>query len=125
MKNPETSKFEKYRNYYMPTLIVLRLAIGWHFFYEGLVKLLNPTWSAANFLNGSRGFLSGFFNWLASDPAILNVVDFLNVWGLLLIGIGLFIGFITRISVYGGILLLMMYYLCKSPRCKYQMLYLM
>ena len=31
-------------------LVLLRVAIGWHFLYEGVVKILNPGWTAAGFL---------------------------------------------------------------------------
>lgn len=95
--------------------IILRIIIGWYFLYEGLVKLMNPDWSAENFLSGTRGFLSGVFQTMASQPAVLEVVDFLNVWGLILIGLGLFLGFFARIAVYAGILLLFFYYVAYPP----------
>ena len=31
-------------------LFCLRLAVGWHFFYEGFAKLLAPTWTSAPYL---------------------------------------------------------------------------
>jgi hypothetical protein len=42
-------------------------------------------------------------------------VDFLNVWGLILIGTGLFLGFLIRISSVSGILLLLLYYFAYPP----------
>ena len=38
-------------------LILLRMGIGWHFLYEGLVKLLSPGWTSAPFVGrpGSGG----------------------------------------------------------------------
>ena len=41
---------------------------------------------------------------------MLAVVDKLNMWGLLLIGIALMLGLLTRLSALGGILLLALYY---------------
>ena len=93
----------------------LRTAIGWHFLYEGLNKLLTPGWTSEGYLKSSFGFLSGFFHFLASWPEILKVVDFLNIWGLILIGTGLFLGILIRVSAVSGIFLLVIYYLAYPP----------
>lgn len=97
------------------TLVALRLAIGWHFLYEGLVKLANPNWTSAGYLLDSGGFLKNFFFALASNPDILKVVDFLNIWGLILIGLGLIIGLFTRVAIISGIVLMAFYYLSHPP----------
>ena len=39
----------------MTWLMMLRLFIGWHFMYEGLVKIMNPTLSTR--FKGSRCFI--------------------------------------------------------------------
>jgi len=97
------------------TLVALRLAIGWHFLYEGLVKLANPNWSSVGYLLDSEGFLKGFFYSLASNPDVLKVVDFLNIWGLILIGLGLILGAFTRVAIISGIVLMVFYYLSHPP----------
>lgn len=94
---------------------ILRIAIGWHFLYEGIVKLADPNWTAASYLLESRWIFSGLFHGLASDPTLLAVVDFLNVWGLILAGAGLMTGLLTRFASVGGILLLSLYYLANPP----------
>ncbi len=96
-------------------LVTLRTLIGWHFLYEGLAKLANPDWSSAAFLLDSKGFLSGFFQSLTYKPSVLQTVDFLNEWGLVLIGLGLILGLFTRLSVFAGIVLLALYYLSHPP----------
>jgi thiosulfate dehydrogenase [quinone] large subunit len=96
-------------------LVTLRTLIGWHFLYEGLAKLANPDWSSAAFLLDSKGFLSGFFQSLTYKPSVLQTVDFLNEWGLVLIGLGLILGLFTRVSVFAGIVLLALYYLSHPP----------
>ena len=96
-------------------LVILRIIIGWHFLYEGIVKLANPEWSAQDYLLNSRSFMSGFYHAMASQPSLMNVVDFLNVWGLVLIGLGLFVGLFARTAVYAGILLLSFYYFAYPP----------
>jgi len=83
--------------------------------YEGVVKLMDPAWTAQDYLLNSRGFLSGMFHWMASNSAIMEIVDFLNVWGLIFIGLGLFLGVFARLAVYSGILLLLFYYLAYPP----------
>jgi hypothetical protein len=40
-------------------LTILRVAIGWHFLYEGLTKLFNPAWTAAGYLESATGPLAG------------------------------------------------------------------
>ncbi len=104
-----------YSNRQLIMLVVMRVLIGWHFLYEGLSKLVNPDWSSVAFLLDSKGFLSSFFCSLASNPEVLRVVDFLNVWGLILIGLGLILGLFSRISIIAGITLLGMYYLSHPP----------
>jgi uncharacterized membrane protein YphA (DoxX/SURF4 family) len=97
------------------SLLVLRIVIGWHLLYEGLTKLFTPAWSAEGFLKGSYGFLSGLFHALVSNPTSIEVVNFLNIWGLILIGTGLFLGLFIRISAISGILLLLLYYFAYPP----------
>jgi len=92
-------------------LTLLRVLIGWHFLYEGMIKALDPEWSSQAYLIGSRWLLSDFFHWLASDPLLIRIVDVLNIWGLMLIGLSLILGVFARFSGVCGILLLALYYL--------------
>ncbi|MDH6307025.1 thiosulfate dehydrogenase [quinone] large subunit [Parabacteroides sp. PF5-5] len=90
-------------------LVVLRVFIGWHFAYEGWVKLLNPRWTSLPYLLDSQGAASSFFIKLTQNPALMDTVNFLNQWSLLLIGFALIIGCFSRIASIGGILLLLLY----------------
>jgi len=94
---------------------ILRAAIGWHFLYEGAIKLFAENWSAESFLNNTYGFLSGFYHWLAASPGRMVMVDFLNIWGLILIGLALFIGLFSRWAAISGALLLLLYYFAYPP----------
>jgi len=105
----------QYSNAQLSMLVVLRVSIGWHFLYEGFVKLLNPNWSSVGYLLDSEGFLSGFFETIASNPNALAVADFLNMWGLIAIGLGLMLGCLSRIAIISGITLLAFYYLSHPP----------
>jgi thiosulfate dehydrogenase [quinone] large subunit len=96
-------------------MVALRMLIGWHLLYEGLAKLTNPYWTSAGFLADSPGPLAGFYLWLASDPGRLATVDWLNQWGLVLIGIAMILGVLTRFATLMGAVLLALYYLGGPP----------
>ncbi len=104
-----------YSKFQVTTLVVLRLLIGWHILYEGIAKLLNPQWSSLGFLRQSYGIMSGFAEWITSNPAVLDVVDFLNTWGLIAIGLGLILGLFSRFAAIAGAVLLFIYYLNNPP----------
>ena len=95
--------------------LFIRISLGWLFLYEGVTKLFDPNWSAEAYLRGSYGFFSPLFHLLSSNAAILNVVDFLNEWGLTLIGAGLLLGLFTRLASVSGIVLLFLYYFAYPP----------
>lgn len=90
------------------SLFSLRVAFGWLFFYAGIIKILNPEWSAAGYLKGAKTFV-GFYHWLL-QPNILPVIDFINEWGLLLLGISLIFGVFVRLSSILGTVLMLLYY---------------
>jgi len=94
---------------------ILRVAIGWHFLYEGISKILQGNWTASGFLLNTSGFFSGFYHWIAGSSALLHISDFLNMYGLLLIGLALFIGIFSRYAALAGALLLTMYYFAYPP----------
>jgi thiosulfate dehydrogenase (quinone) large subunit len=96
-------------------LVALRVAIGWHFMYEGIAKLLQENWTAYSFLIDSRGIFSGFFRNLANNPTALAITDQMNMWGLTLIGFALILGIFSRYAKIGGIILLLFYYLAQPP----------
>ena len=103
---------KKYSSY---LLTILRILIGWHFLYEGITKLVSPVWSAKFYLLGSKWIFAGLFHWMASSPNVLRVVDFLNVWGLILIGLSLFVGLCVRWSSIFGAILLFFYFVAYPP----------
>ena len=96
-------------------ITILRVAIGWHFLYEGIAKILQGNWTASGFLLNTSGFFSGFYHWIANSPALLNISDFLNMYALLFIGLALFIGLFSRVAALSGALLLTLYYFAYPP----------
>ena len=89
-------------------LVVARIAAGWLFFYAGITKVMNTEWSAAGFLGGAKTF-PGLYAWFA-DSSIIGVVNFLNEWGLTLLGISLILGLFVRWSAWPGVALMVLYY---------------
>lgn len=96
-------------------LVTLRILIGWHFLYEGLIKVFNAQWTSYGYLIDSKGWLSSFFLNMASNPQLLDFINIANKWGLVLIGLGLIAGCLTRIASVAGIVLLAFYYLSHPP----------
>ena len=96
-------------------LVVLRIFIGWHLLFEGVSKLLNPGWSSAGFLKESQWILEGFAQWVIANPHILEIVDFMNTWGLIAIGLGLIVGLFVHVAALSGVLLLLLYYFNNPP----------
>lgn len=94
---------------------LMRIIVGWHFLYEGLSKLMIPGWSSYSYLMESKWLLSGFFHWIIAHPVLLNIVDLLNIWGLILIGVLLILGLFTRYVSLAGIVLLLLYYIANPP----------
>lgn len=105
----------KYTNFQVFTLVVLRMLIGWHFLYEGIAKLLNPYWTSAGYLSESKWLFSGLFTGIADNPNLLKLVDFLNIWGQIVIGLSLIAGLLTSWAAMAGIVLLGLYYVCNPP----------
>src|SRR3989338_7218159 len=90
------------------SLFLLRIGIGWLMFYAGITKVLNPAWSAQGYLKGAKTF-PGFYQWLL-QPDILPIINFINEWGLTLLGVSLILGIGVRLSSIFGAVLMLLYY---------------
>jgi len=103
-------------NYVIPWVFtVIRITIGWHFLYEGITKILAADWSSAPFLAASKWIFAPLFNSMAGNAGIIAVVDFLNVWGMILVGLGLMFGLFSRWASIGGAVMLLFYFLAYPP----------
>ncbi len=106
------------------TLILLRTLIGWHFAWEGFVKLWWPSWSrggwplgrwsAAGYLQGASGLFGDFFRGLA-DSSWMPVFDVLIAVGLLLTGLSLMLGLFTQIGTFSALVFLALVYALNIP----------
>ena len=86
-----------------------RVGLGILFFYAGITKVINPDWSAGGYLNSAKTF-PGLYQWFASAGNI-GWINFVNEWGLTLVGLALITGLLVRWASLGGILLMILYYL--------------
>jgi thiosulfate dehydrogenase [quinone] large subunit len=77
-------------------------------FYAGITKIIDPNWSAAGYLMNAKTF-PAFFAWFAS-PGVLPITNFLNEWGLTILGVSLILGLFVRFTSIFGALLMLLYY---------------
>lgn len=96
-------------------LTSLRILVGWQFLYDGIIKLVSPSWSAGPYLLESTWVFSGIFRSLAVNQSLLSVIDFFYVLGLIIIGAGLLTGLFTRFVSFSGAALLFLYYIAHPP----------
>lgn len=87
----------------------MRVSLGFLFFYAGLSKILDPAWTAESYIKTSHIFAE-FYAWLALAQNIVWV-NFLNQWGLFLIGTALIVGLAVRSASVFGMLIMALYYI--------------
>jgi thiosulfate dehydrogenase [quinone] large subunit len=92
------------------SFLLMRLVAGTLMFFAGIEKVLYTTWgghtsgwSAGFYLSNIAG--GGAFNSWFQSLAGSQVVNDLVIWGEVLIGLGLLIGFLTRLAAYSGIVM--------------------
>ena len=100
-------------NYQKIGLFLLRIGVGILFFWAGYTKLIDPAWSAAGYITGAKTF-ANFYAWLL-QPNILPIVNFLNEWGLALVGVALLLCIFVRLASFFGIIIMILYYLPIYP----------
>jgi len=112
MKSDSTQHLSGIKLY---TLVILRIAIGWHFLFEGLSKIFTPAWTSADYLLLSNWIFAPFFHWIANNSGVLGIVDFTVSWGMILIGLALFLGIFDRIASVAGMVLIALFWIANPP----------
>lgn len=90
-------------------MVALRVLMGWILFQGGIVKVLDPEWTAAGFLQFAIPEGNPFtaqFAALAGNPTI----DFLVMWGLTLTGLGLMVGALVRWNAFWAAFMMIMFW---------------
>jgi thiosulfate dehydrogenase [quinone] large subunit len=96
-------------------LVLLRVVIGWHFLYEGYVKLTAKSWSAAGYLAQAQGPAAAWFHHLGQNHSMIHMVNLLNAYGLTIVGACLILGLATPLACLGAMALLALYYAASPP----------
>ncbi len=104
-----------YSNTQLYCLVILRVFIGWYFLYEGLAKVFTPNWTSYGYLIDSKGIFAPIFTAIANNPNLLSIIDLINIWGLVVIGLLLILGLFEKIGYLGAAGLIALYYLAHPP----------
>ena len=111
----------------LPVLVlVARLVFGFFFFMSGLSKVIqNGTWmgfewwkGAASgnpgqligFLSRARGPFEGLWSSVAQNPTALDILSVLVPLSEVLVGLGMMLGLLTRLSLFGAGLMMALFY---------------
>jgi len=94
---------------------LLNIVVGWHLLYEGLIKIITPSWTSASYLVNATGILAGLFQRIAESSTLLMLTDLLNMIGLTIIGLLIVLGLFTRFAAIAGALLIGLYYVANAP----------
>jgi len=95
-------------------LFALRLMMGWVFFYAGIVKVIDPNWSARPFLLNVDPVNPLVNVWAAMADWVWLLTP-LNQVGLTLVGIALLLGAFTRLSAFFGAIMMLFYWASAYP----------
>ncbi|MFC3478045.1 DoxX family protein [Halobacterium litoreum] len=96
------------------SVLGLRLVMAWTFLQAGLDKLLAGDWTAAPFLLNAippGNPLADLFTTLGTD--YVGLVNVLNVWGQILVGLALLVGAFVRFSAFWGAVMMLFYWLAS------------
>ena len=93
-------------------ILLMRLSMGWVFFYAGLSKIIKEGgWTAAGYLANLEGPFAEIFAQMAGN----SLVDWLNMLGLLAVGIAFILGIGIHIASFSGIILMLLYFFAEYP----------
>lgn len=119
-----TSATHRVSSIQQAALVLLRTAIGWHFAYEGYVKLLDPAWSRAGaplapfssvgYLQAAGGPFADVFRSLA-QTAWLPWIDTTVAIALLAAGLSLMLGLLPQLGCALAMALLGLFYISAIP----------
>lgn len=94
-------------------VLALRLVIGFAFFYSGAEKVLGGFDAQGYLLNvaGQNGNpLEGMFLWMGQTQWFVEFVNVAVPWGEVAIGLGILVGFLTRLAGFFGALMMLLFY---------------
>jgi thiosulfate dehydrogenase (quinone) large subunit len=95
-------------------VVALRLVMGGAFLSAGLGKLAifaGEPFDASGYLLGSEGPLAGVFAAMATNPALIDVINVVVPTTQVLIGVALIVGAFVRLAALGGAIQMATFYL--------------
>ncbi len=95
-------------------VVALRVVLGWVFFYSGITKVLDPSWTAAGYLKNAVAPSNPFFG-LWPMMAGIPFIDLLVQWGLTLTGLGLILGALVRFNAFWAAFMMVMFWASSLP----------
>ena len=96
-------------------ILALRLMMGIAFFQSGIDKVLSGSFAAGGYLtnapvaNGSP--VADLFVTMGETAWFVDFVNIAVPWGEVLIGLGLIVGFLTRLAAFWGAFMMLLFYL--------------
>ena len=96
-------------------ILALRLMMGIAFFQSGIDKVLSGSFAAGGYLtnapvaNGSP--VADLFVTMGETGWFVSFVNVAVPWGEVLIGLGLIVGFLTRLAAFWGAFMMLLFYL--------------
>ena len=94
------------------TCLIVRLALGGAMLEAGLDKLISGDFSVVGYLEHGSGPFASWFSTLVGEAAAL---DYLVIWGEILIGTALILGILVRFTSFWGAVMMLLYYLPYLP----------
>lgn len=94
--------------------LALRIALGFMFLYGGYEKVeteLSGTYATSGYLSGVKGPLAFLFTPMSGNP----IVEYLLVYGEVLIGLSLVLGVFSRVGSISGAAMSFLFYLSRAP----------
>ncbi|EMA48580.1 MULTISPECIES: DoxX family protein [Halococcus] len=94
-------------------VLALRLMMGYAFLYSGVDKILAGGFDAQGYLVGAvpeGSPLVGLFATMGQTPWFVDFVNVAVPWGEVLIGLGLLVGFLTRLAAFWGAFMMLLFY---------------
>lgn len=95
-------------HWFAGSFVILRVALGLQFLLAGWSKLTSE-WTAAEYLATANGPFAEWFQSLSGSV----LVDNLNIWGQILIGLALILGLAVRPAAIGGLIMMLLYYFAQ------------
>lgn len=95
--------------------LLLRLLMGWILLWAGFDKAINGFTAEGFLLHATSGPLHGWMMDLGASATALSVIDPLVTYSQILMGIALFFGAATRLTLVFAAIMMFLFYIAQFP----------